>query len=83
MPTVLPEVVPADATVFVWECQQCVREKRDGVNGRSWAWGERRDDVRNVGELAAHADDGWVECAYGHRHHVVRAGSRVARSFGV
>lgn len=83
MRTALPEVVPADAIVFVWECEQCVREKSEGINGRSWAWGERRADVRNVGELAPGDDDGWVECAHGHRHHVVRAGSRIARSFGI
>ncbi len=79
--TALPELVPAGATAFVWECEQCAREKTNGVNGRSWGWGEGRDDVRHVGELGAADDDGWIACPYGHRVHVVREGTRAARSF--
>lgn len=82
MRTAQPELVPADAIVFVWECEQCAREKSAGLNGRAWGWGERRDDIRHVGRLAAGDDDGWLECPYGHRVHVVREGTRAARSFG-
>src|SRR4051795_6858580 len=83
MRTTPPELVPADAVAFAWECDRCAWEKTAGVNGRAWGWGERRDSVRNVAELPAGVEETWVECPYGHRAHVVRDGTRVARAFGL
>lgn len=83
--TLVPEpiLIEPDATRFSAICDDCVREKnRPFESGRSWAQGEGHEDVTVSGELPLDQDDAWVDCAYGHRHLVIRRGSERARNFG-